>query len=63
MTQEDLLFRMTVSRLMALSWGRRELDEESWMRTAELDERRKERVPIVVREQEKRRKEKGMEQQ
>ncbi|GAA5836579.1 hypothetical protein JCM5353_003723 [Sporobolomyces roseus] len=63
MTQEDLLFRMTVSRLMALSWGRRELDEESWMRTAELDERRKERVPIVVREQENRRKEKGIEQQ
>jgi len=61
MTQEDLLFRMIVSRLMALSWGRRELDEESWMRTAELDERRKERVPSVVREQEKRRKEKGTE--
>ncbi|GAA5991954.1 hypothetical protein JCM5350_001318 [Sporobolomyces pararoseus] len=50
MTQEDLLFRMTVSRLMALSYGKRELDEISWMRTAELDERRKERVPLVVRQ-------------
>ncbi|GAA5883357.1 hypothetical protein JCM16303_006707 [Sporobolomyces ruberrimus] len=50
MTQEDLLFRMTVSRLMALSYGKRELDSESWTRTAELDERRKERVPLVVRQ-------------
>ncbi|GAA5953960.1 hypothetical protein JCM3765_000708 [Sporobolomyces pararoseus] len=50
MTQEDLLFRMTVSRLMALSYGKKELDEVSWMKTAELDERRKERVPLVVRQ-------------
>lgn len=33
---------------MALSYGKRELDESSWMKTAELDERRKGRVPLVV---------------
>jgi len=35
---------------MALSYGKKELDEISWMKTAELDERRKERVPLVVRQ-------------
>ncbi|GAA5941819.1 uncharacterized protein JCM15063_000785 [Sporobolomyces koalae] len=48
MTQEDLLFRMTVSRLVALSWGKKELDEISWSQTAVLDERRKERIPEIV---------------
>lgn len=41
MTQDDLLFRMTAARLMAVSLGKSELDEEAWTRTAELDERRK----------------------
>jgi len=40
----------SVHRLMALSYGKKELDEISWMKTAELDERRKERVPLVVRQ-------------
>ncbi|GAA5900559.1 uncharacterized protein JCM6883_002882 [Sporobolomyces salmoneus] len=60
MTQEDLLFRMTVSRLMALSHGKKQLDEESWMKTAELDERRKERVPSVVRERQEKEKQAEM---
>lgn len=47
MTQEDLLFRMTAARLMALSGGRTALDKEAWLSTAELDERRKDRIPIV----------------
>ncbi|GAA6059426.1 hypothetical protein JCM10212_003658 [Sporobolomyces blumeae] len=49
MTQEDLLFRMTASRLLALSRGKTALDRDSWIETAELDERRKDRVPDVVR--------------
>ncbi|SCZ97665.1 BZ3500_MvSof-1268-A1-R1_Chr4-3g07350 [Microbotryum saponariae] len=49
MTQDDLVFRMTASRLMALSFGREELGVESWVRTGELDDRRKERGPQTVR--------------
>ncbi|SCV69116.1 BQ2448_2136 [Microbotryum intermedium] len=45
MTQDDLVFRMTASRLMALSFGKNELGEQSWVRTGELDDRRKERGP------------------
>ncbi|KDE08024.1 hypothetical protein MVLG_01726 [Microbotryum lychnidis-dioicae p1A1 Lamole] len=48
MTQDDLVFRMTASRLMALSFGREELGVESWVRTGELDDRRKERGPQTV---------------
>ncbi|CDR48017.1 hypothetical protein NBRC10512_002616 [Rhodotorula toruloides] len=47
MSQDDLLFRMTAARLMALSYGEKELSREAWMRTAELDDRRKERMPAV----------------
>ncbi|GAA5975722.1 hypothetical protein JCM21900_006293 [Sporobolomyces salmonicolor] len=47
MSQEDLLFRMTAARLMALSHGRTKLCPEAWLQTAELDERRKERVPVA----------------
>ncbi|GAA5863858.1 hypothetical protein JCM1840_005793 [Sporobolomyces johnsonii] len=47
MSQEDLLFRMTAARLMALSHGRTKLSKEAWLQTAELDERRKERVPVA----------------
>ncbi|CEQ39904.1 SPOSA6832_01455 [Sporobolomyces salmonicolor] len=34
-------------RLMALSHGRTKLSPEAWLQTAELDERRKERVPVA----------------
>ncbi|KAG0665895.1 hypothetical protein C6P46_005989 [Rhodotorula mucilaginosa] len=47
MTQDDLLFRMTAARLLALSYGETELSKEAWMRTAELDDRRKERFPVA----------------
>ncbi|KAL8292985.1 hypothetical protein RQP46_000679 [Phenoliferia psychrophenolica] len=47
MTQEDLLFRMGASRLLALSHGKSALDEEVWLAMAELDERRKEAFPLV----------------
>uniref|UniRef100_A0A0K3CHI2 BY PROTMAP: gi/472587858/gb/EMS25354.1/ mini-chromosome maintenance complex-binding protein [Rhodosporidium toruloides NP11] gi/647401640/emb/CDR48017.1/ RHTO0S15e05050g1_1 [Rhodosporidium toruloides] n=1 Tax=Rhodotorula toruloides TaxID=5286 RepID=A0A0K3CHI2_RHOTO len=51
MSQDDLLFRMTAARLMALSYGEKELSKEAWMRTAELDDRRKERMPVVPQQQ------------
>ncbi|BGP30158.1 hypothetical protein JCM10296v2_001910 [Rhodotorula toruloides] len=51
MSQDDLLFRMTAARLMALSYGEKELSKEAWMRTAELDDRRKERMPAVPQQQ------------
>lgn len=44
MTQDDLLFRMTAARLLSLSHGKTALDEESWIKTGDLDERRKERL-------------------
>ncbi|GAA5977961.1 hypothetical protein JCM10908_004177 [Rhodotorula pacifica] len=47
MTQDDLLFRMTAARLLALSYGETALSKEAWVRTAELDDRRKERMPVV----------------
>ncbi|GAA6026949.1 hypothetical protein JCM8097_005989 [Rhodosporidiobolus ruineniae] len=50
MSQDDLLFRMTASRLMALSRGDDKLSEEAWMATAELDERRKDRMPVVPKQ-------------
>lgn len=34
-------------RLLALSYGETELSKEAWMRTAELDDRRKERFPAA----------------
>ncbi|GAA5874258.1 hypothetical protein JCM3774_000922 [Rhodotorula dairenensis] len=46
MTQDDLLFRMTAARLFALSCGETELSKEAWVRTAELDDRRKERGKV-----------------
>ncbi|GAA5927019.1 hypothetical protein JCM10213_005555 [Rhodosporidiobolus nylandii] len=50
MSQDDLLFRMTAARLMALSCGDAALSKEAWMRTAELDDRRKERMPVVPKQ-------------
>ncbi|KAK4058932.1 hypothetical protein OIO90_000378 [Microbotryomycetes sp. JL221] len=48
MSQEDLLFRMTAAseavRLMALSMSETSLTKQSWFRTAELDENRKENL-------------------
>ncbi|KAM0792235.1 hypothetical protein ACM66B_004930 [Microbotryomycetes sp. NB124-2] len=49
MSQEDLLFRMTVARLMASSMGSAILTKEAWFKTAELDERRKERAPAATK--------------
>lgn len=49
MTQEDLLFRMTAARLLALSRGEASLSKEVWLRTAELDESRKERAPVAAK--------------
>ncbi|POY76677.1 hypothetical protein BMF94_0269 [Rhodotorula taiwanensis] len=46
MTQDDLLFRMTAARLLALSYGETALSQEAWRRTADLDDRRKERMPV-----------------
>lgn len=43
-TQEDLVLRMTVARLLATSLGRATLDQETWERTKELDEVRKARL-------------------
>ncbi|GAA5888198.1 hypothetical protein JCM6882_000317 [Rhodosporidiobolus microsporus] len=50
MSQDDLLFRMTAARLMALSHGETALSKEAWVRTAELDDRRKERMPVVPKQ-------------
>ncbi|GAA5833275.1 hypothetical protein JCM11251_005191 [Rhodosporidiobolus azoricus] len=50
MSQDDLLFRMTAARLMALSHGETSLNKEAWLRTAELDDRRKERMPVVPKQ-------------
>ncbi|KAM0754043.1 hypothetical protein T439DRAFT_378137 [Meredithblackwellia eburnea MCA 4105] len=47
MTQDDLLFRLGTSRLLALSLGKTGVDKETWLRLAELDERRKDRQPAV----------------
>ncbi|GAA5996352.1 uncharacterized protein JCM10292_007553 [Rhodotorula paludigena] len=47
MSQDDLLFRMTAARLVALSYGETALSKEAWLRTAELDDRRKDRVPAI----------------
>ncbi|GAA6056399.1 hypothetical protein JCM3770_000683 [Rhodotorula araucariae] len=46
-SQDDLLFRLTAARLLALSYGETSLSKEAWLRTAELDDRRKERMPAV----------------
>ncbi|GAA5978846.1 hypothetical protein JCM11641_003584 [Rhodosporidiobolus odoratus] len=51
MSQDDLLFRMTVARLMALSYGEDAMSKDAWMRTAALDDRRKDRMPIVAQGQ------------
>ncbi|KAK4053744.1 hypothetical protein OIV83_001400 [Microbotryomycetes sp. JL201] len=49
MSQEDLLFRMTVARLMASSMGSLTLTKEAWFKTADLDERRKEKAPVAAK--------------
>ncbi|BGP22901.1 hypothetical protein JCM10295v2_001792 [Rhodotorula toruloides] len=51
MSQDDLVFRMTAARLMALSYGEKAMSKEAWLRTAELDDRRKERMPAVPQQQ------------
>ncbi|BGP38039.1 hypothetical protein JCM10450v2_001972 [Rhodotorula kratochvilovae] len=51
MSQDDLLFRLTAARLLALSYGETSLSKEAWLRTAELDDRRKERMPVVPKQQ------------
>lgn len=38
-------------RLLALSYGETALSKEAWERTAELDDRRKERMPVVPQAQ------------
>lgn len=43
-TQEDLVLRMTVARLLATSHGKTELDQEMWDMTRDLDEARKARL-------------------
>lgn len=43
-TQEDLVLRMSVARLLAQSYGKNELDQEVWDKTRELDEARKARL-------------------
>ena len=43
-TQEDLVLRLGVARLLCVSEGRRELDVETWERTEALDEARKGRL-------------------
>lgn len=43
-TQEDLVLRMTVARLLATSHGKVELDQEVWDKTKDLDEARKARL-------------------
>lgn len=43
-TQEDLVLRMSVARLLAISHGKVELDQEMWDRTRDLDEARKARL-------------------
>ena len=40
-TQEDLVLRLTLARLLAISLGKDRLDIEVWSRTKELDEDRK----------------------
>lgn len=45
--QEDLLRRMAMARLHALSRGKRSLDEESWRQTVELDEQCMERLQAL----------------
>ncbi|ORY61928.1 mini-chromosome maintenance replisome factor-domain-containing protein [Leucosporidium creatinivorum] len=49
MSQEDLLFRMTAARLMALSTGSAALSKQAWLATAELDERRKDAAPPATK--------------
>ncbi|CAG8622225.1 9567_t:CDS:10 [Acaulospora morrowiae] len=44
MTQADLLLRMTLARLVTLSFGRLELTTELWDYTQKLDEQRKQRI-------------------
>ncbi|GAA5862180.1 hypothetical protein JCM8547_007765 [Rhodosporidiobolus lusitaniae] len=46
MSQDDLLFRMTAARLMALSYGETALSKDAWVRTTELDDARKERGKV-----------------
>lgn len=45
LTQDDLLSRLTLARVLAVSRGMATLDEQTWDDATELDERRKERVP------------------
>ncbi|GAA5835425.1 hypothetical protein JCM9279_004537 [Rhodotorula babjevae] len=51
MSQDDLLFRLGAARLLALSYGETMLTKEAWQRTAELDDRRKERMPVVPKQE------------
>ena len=46
-SQEDLVLRLGVARLLCASEGRKELDEETWMRTEKLDEERKGRLAAM----------------
>jgi hypothetical protein len=43
-TPEDLVLRMSAARLLALSKGQAELNEETWNNTRDLDETRKARL-------------------
>jgi hypothetical protein len=45
------VFASRSCRLMALSYGEKELSKEAWLRTAELDDRRKDRTPAVPQQQ------------
>ncbi|GAA5929302.1 hypothetical protein JCM3775_002304 [Rhodotorula graminis] len=51
MSQDDLLFRLGAARLLALSYGETTLSKEAWQRMAELDDRRKERMPVVPKQE------------
>ncbi|GAA5901458.1 hypothetical protein JCM8208_001808 [Rhodotorula glutinis] len=51
MSQDDLLFRLGAARLLALSYGETSLSKEAWQRMAKLDDRRKERMPVVPKQE------------
>ena len=43
-TEQDLLRRMTIARLLANSHGQAELSDEMWQKTVKLDEARQKRA-------------------
>jgi len=45
LTADDLALWISMARLMALSYGKTELDIDVWNKAVDLDERRKKRLP------------------